>query len=226
MPSKNIIRIYIKDGIYHIYNRGFEKRNIFLDEQDYKTFLYFLKRYLLSSDDISWRSNSYGRSDLSAGRRLDPRERWRSDLYEKIRLLCYCLMPNHYHLMIQQLTETAITDFMRRMSNSYTEYFNKKYKRRGSLFEGRYKAALIKNERHFWYLPYYIHNNPGKLYKNSSDKKEKIRNYRWSSIGDYIGKRNTAWIYKKDLMESFIETEKEGLALDRVKEILRGVVLE
>ena len=218
MPSKNIIRIYVKDGIYHIYNRGVEKRQIFMDEEDYRMFLYFLKRYLLSPDDISWRSDLH--------KEWSPDPRWRSDLHKEIRLLCYCLMPNHFHLLVQQTTEKAITDFMRRLINSYTKYFNEKYKRVGSLFQGRYKAALIKKEIHFLHLPYYIHYNPSKLFDNKSDIKEKVKNYSWSSYADYLGKRNTSWIYKKDLMEQFIESENKKFNLEDSKKLLGNLTLE
>jgi len=218
MPSKNIIRIYVKDGIYHIYNRGVEKRQIFMDEEDYRMFLYFLKRYLLSPDDISWRSDLH--------KEWSPDPRWRSDLHKEIRLLCYCLMPNHFHLLVQQTTEKAITDFMRRLINSYAKYFNEKYKRVGSLFQGRYKAALIKKEIHFLHLPYYIHYNPSKLFDNKSDIKEKVKNYSWSSYADYLGKRNTSWIYKKDLMEQFIESENKKFNLEDSKKLLGNLTLE
>ena len=106
MPSKNSIKIYLKDGIYHIYNRGVEKRDIFLDEQDYKVFLSLLKRYLLPLND-----------DENKVDRVRPC--WESEIYKQIRLFCYCLMPNHFHLMAQQLKERAITEFMRRLTNAY-----------------------------------------------------------------------------------------------------------
>jgi len=211
MPSKNIVKIYIKDGIYHIYNRGVEKRKIFMDEQDYKVFLHFLKRYLTSPEEF----NSL--VQVGPERRIKPCRQ--SDIDKKIRLLCYCLMPNHFHLMIQQLTERAIVEFMRRLSNAYIKYFNNKYKRVGSLFQGRYKAALIRKERHFLYLPYYIHHNPEKLNK-------KIKSYPYSSYGDYLGIRNTKWIYKKDLMEQFVEAENEGMDIEEAKNILGKITLE
>ncbi len=218
MPSKNIVKIYIKDGIYHIYNRGVEKRKIFMDEQDYKVFLNLLKRYLTPPEDFYHKKTSLQIPlQVEPVRRLPPIRQ--SDIDKKIRLLCYCLMPNHFHLMIQQLTERAIIDFMRRLSNSYTKYFNEKYKRVGSLFQGRYKAALVTKEEHFLYLPYYIHRNPEKLNK-------KIKNYPYSSYGDYIGTRNTKWIYKKDLMEQFVEAENEDVDFEKAKDILGKIALE
>jgi len=213
MPSKNIVKIYVKDGVYHIYNRTLKGLNLFIDEQDYKIFLYYLKSYLSPLKD-----------------QLKPPSSIKSDrkysLYEKIKLLCYCLMPNHFHLMIQQLTERAMVEFMKRLIDAYIKYFNEKYDRRGSIFEGCYKAVLIDNERHFLYLPYYIHHNPEDLYKDDPEKIEKVKNYPYSSYGDYLGKRNTKWIYKDDLMEQFIEVEKEDIGIEEARHILGDISLD
>ena len=129
-------------------------------------------------------------------------------------------------MIVQQLTERAVIEFMRRLSNAYTKYFNEKYNHIGLLFQGRYKAALIKKESHFLHLPYYIHYNPGKLFENKKDMIESIKNYNWSSYADYLGQRNTSWIYKKGLMEYFIESEKENFDLKSSKEILGNLTLE
>ena len=207
MPLKNSIKIYVKDGIYHIYNRGAEKRLIFLDEQDYKVFLYYLKSYLTPLDEQD--NPPYG---------ID---RFDSDftLYKEIRLFCFCLMPNHFHLMIKQLGERAIIEFMKRLVNAYVRYFNEKYGRvgLGSLFQGIYKAVLIKNESHFLYLPYYIHfHNPAELYKNESEGSliKKVRNYPWSSYADYLGKRNAKWVHKDGITKQFIELEEKHPRLE------------
>jgi len=218
MPSKNSIKIYLKDGIYHIYNRGVEKRDIFLDEQDYKVFLSLLKRYLLPLND-----------DENKVDRVRPC--WESEIYKQIRLFCYCLMPNHFHLMAQQLKERAITEFMRRLTNAYVGYFNEKYNRQnvGPLFQGKYRAALITKESHFLYLPYYIHfHNPEGLYQNEKeeDSIKRVQNYPWSSYLDYLGKRNTKWIYKGGIMEQFVEMEKIRPSAETICEILGSVVLD
>lgn len=158
-------------------------------------------------------------------------DQWECSLYKQIRLFCYCLMPNHFHFIIQQLTERAIVEFMKRLSNAYAGYFNRKYNRKnlGPLFQGRYKAILITNESHFLYLPYYIHfHNPEKLYKNEKDSDliKKIQNYSWSSYADYLGKRNTKWIYKKGIMEQFMEAEKIRPEMEITRKILGSMMME
>ncbi len=217
MPSKNTVKNYVKDGIYHIYNRGVEKRDIFMDDQDYKAFLNILKRYLSSPEQLKL-------NQVGPGNQVRPGRQ--TELYKNIRLLCYCLMPNHFHLMVKQLTERAMTDLMRRLTNSYTRYFNKKYERVGSLFQGRYKAALITKEVYFLHLPYYIHYNPTGLFNSEDNIEEKVENYPWSSLGDYLGNRNTNWLYTEGLMEQFIETQKQGADFENSKNILGDLALE
>ena len=201
-----------------------------MDDQDYKTFLYFLKRYLSPPEDphqgkvTNFVQVRPERSEREIIQNIKPCRQ--TNLYKEIRLFCYCLMPNHFHLMVQQSTEKAITDFMRRLTNSYTKYFNEKYKRVGSLFQGRYKAVLIKKEIHFLYLPYYIHYNPAELFKDKSNIKEAIENYSWSSIDDYLGKRNTSWIYKKGLMKQFMEAKEQDFNFQDSKKILGSLTLE
>lgn len=201
MPSKNTIRVFIRDGIYHIYNRGVEKREIFLDEQDYKMFLYFLKRYLLPLDDPLWRSDLH--------KEWNPDPRWRSDLHSQIQLWCDSLMPNHFHLLLKQLAERAIAEFMRRISNSYTRYFNEKYKRVGVLFQSRYKAVLVENEFYLLHLSRYIHANPRELFKNIED----FRKYSYSSYLGYLGERQIKWIHPEEIL-SYFEKQKGGLGGD------------
>jgi len=208
MPSKNAIKIYIEDGIYHIYNQGVEKRDIFMDKQDYRVFLYYLKSYLISPEkqENPPRNITYSQySQVGPGNKSNLRG---FDLYKKIKLFAYCLMPNHFHFMVKQHTENAITEFMRRLSNAYVKYFNEKYDRKGSLFQGRYKAILIDNEAYFLHLSRYIHRNPLDLFQVRPEsgrtwKREKLREYPYSSYADYLGKRNTSWVYKDEIMEYF-----------------------
>src|SRR3989338_7112279 len=124
MPSKNTVKLFVEDGYYHVYNRGVEARTVFLDDNDYLMFLYFLKYYLEEPqpDDIKQLKRS---------------------LRKKVSLLCYCLMPNHYHLLLKQFTRDGMTRLVRAVSTNYACYFNVRYQRVGSLFQGIYKAALV-----------------------------------------------------------------------------------
>jgi putative transposase len=119
----------------------------------------------------------------------------------------FCLMPNHYHLLLSPLIEGGIPKFMNKLNMGYAKYFNIKYERVGTLFQGRYKSVSIEKSNHFDYLPFYIHFNPLDL-KMPEWREGKVRNvkqaldflgsYRWSSHLDYTGKRNFPEIIKQN----------------------------
>ncbi|MBI3092873.1 MAG: transposase, partial [Candidatus Levybacteria bacterium] len=136
MPSKNIIKEYIENGYYHIYTRGVEKRDIFLDKQDCVVFFHYLRLYLSSIEELESQNNPGARIQ-----RFIP-----LNLSKEIDLLSFSLMPNHIHLQIKQYTKDGIIKFMRRILTSYVMYFNKKYQRIGTLFQSTYKAARIESD--------------------------------------------------------------------------------
>lgn len=199
MTAKNAIKIYVENAYYHIYNRGVESRNIFADTQDHKVFLHFLKRYLTEPQKLP--------DQVRPG--------WRADLFDKISLIAYCLMPNHFHLMVKQSVKEGIIEFMRALSNSYVRYFNEKYKRVGPLFQGRYKAVLVETEPYLLHLTRYIHLNPldlGEVRPDSrSDLSRKLDEYSYSSYGEYLGKRKTGWIHPEEILSFFRSAQKTNL---------------
>lgn len=201
MPTRHSVKEYKENGIYHVYNRGVAKGNIFLDKQDYKTFLYFLKLYL----------SDY--KELKKG--LNPREVYallaKQNFHERIDLLAYCLMPNHFHLEVKQKDPEALTEFMRCLATNYSMYFNKRHDRVGSLFQGIYKAILIKDEGYFLHLSRYIHLNPLEL---KGFNPQNLEGYDYSSYQDYLDQRNTKWV-KPDLILGSFGTEQKGLMKNR-----------
>jgi len=207
MPSKNTIRTFIKDGIYHVYNRGVEKRNIFLDKQDYRMFLYYLKTYLTPVGD----DKKVPRNISSLGLNYS--------LHKELRLFSYVLMPNHFHFLIQQKSEHSITEFMKRLINAYVRYFNDKNQRVGPLFQGRYKAILVTKDEYLQYLSYYIHINPIEL----SDYSEigKLENYSYSSYPDYIGKRDTSWVFRDGILNYFQGKDKFALYKEETENFVK-----
>lgn len=173
MPAKNSVKHYIENGYYHLYNRGVEKRNIFIDSQDYSVFLSYLKKY------------------------LDPTGSDPKSLACEVELLAFCLMPNHFHLQVKQASRNGITKLIRAVCTSYAMYFNKKYGRVGTLFQGKYKAVLIMEEAYLVHLSRYIHLNP--FYPGSDPKQ-----YPYSSYIYYLGEKNAHWL-KPDLILSFFK---------------------
>jgi putative transposase len=166
MPSRNILKEYIPHSYYHIYNRGVDNRIIFEDHLDYEVFLNLLKRYLSPSSE----PDAYGRDRVT--------------FYGEIELLAFCLMPNYFHLLIYvNENPRTMTELIRRVCTSYTMYFNKKYKREGSLFQGRYKASIINSDEHLLHISRYVHRNPEDYY-----------NWEYSSYPYYIKGWHADWV--------------------------------
>jgi len=203
MPSKNIIKTYIENGFYHIYNRGVEKRDIFIDEQDYRVFLSYLKIYLSPKEESV--------HDIKNNDNLDYRDKEKTiseiytlnNFFNKIDLICYVLMPNHFHLELRQTDKKDMETFMRSLITKYTMYFNRKYKRIGHLFQGRYKAVLILGEEYLVHLSRYIHLNPLELIT----KEQHLESYLWSSYPAYINNLQINWLKKDLILSNFIKNQ-------------------
>lgn len=216
MPQKNSHKIYYADGYYHVYNRGVEKRDIFQEEKDYIVFLHLLKTALIEPEKVKQENETLFSLGLNNPKlQGSTLQRFifhpRKNFYGRINLICYCLMPNHFHFLIQQKDSAALSEFMRSTVTAYSMYFNKKYERVGPLFQGSFKAIDIQNENYFLWLSRYIHRNP-----------RGFQNFSFSSYQDYIGVRNTEWVNNELLQlqgstlqdqiqkyREFVETDKE-----------------
>ena len=150
-----------------------------------------------------------------------------------IELMTFCLMPNHFHLMVRQKVENGITEFMRKLGTGYTNYFNQKYERVGTLFQGKFKAAHVQEEPHFLYLPYYIHLNPLDLYEagwreqrvGDTDKALAfLDSYRWSSYLDYIGKKNFPSVTQRDFLLNVSIGETGGSPTSEYYELVKRFI--
>lgn len=196
MPSKNVIKQYELGGYYHVYNRGVDKGLIFRDDKDYKTFLSFLKIYLtLQGESLK----------VSPSRKLKNYE-------GEIELLCYCLMPNHFHLLLKQRSEHGMDHFLRSLLTKYVRYFNSHYKRIGPLFQGPYKAVRIENEYQFIYISKYIHRNPFSLppYEESP---RRLQKYSYFSYNNYLRNFYQSWV-KPDEILSYFSNKFGNLSYD------------
>ena len=215
---------------YHVYNRGVDGRKIFQEPEDYLRFIHDLYEFNDENPALPYKWVKKKREEFG----LQPERR------PIVNILCFCLMPNHYHLLIQPCQEDGVTKFMRKLGTGYTMYFNTKYQRSGALFQGKFKHILIKSERYFLHLTRYIHLNPLDLFQ--SDWREKgIRNlnktrvflekYRWSSFLDYTGKKKFSSVICQDLICSlYPEGDKyKQFVLDYVKtdlEKIKDLILE
>ena len=196
MPAKNVIKEYEAGGYYHIYNRGVEKRIIFKGEKDYKTFLSYLELYLTPPDldDFNLRGPSL--------KEKIPPSRVLKNYFGEITLLSYCLMPNHFHLMVKQNSDRGIDSFMRSLATKYVRYFNTRYKRVGPLFQGIYKAVRVLDEFQFTYLSKYIHRNPVDI-MTYKDGPRRLREYKYSSYGNYLQQFSQTWVNTSEILGLF-----------------------
>ena len=190
MPARNSRKIYADGGIYHVYNRGVEKRIIFENDLDYKVFLKNLKEYLSPIPKIEKEVKFVVRNQPYTGVKRQPK-----NYNSQIELLAYGLIPNHFHLIIKVDKGVALQKFMHSVSTKYSMYFNKRYERVGSLFQSRYKAVLVKEENYLLHLSRYIHLNPRGLFQNLSNA--------YSSYGEYLGLRKTDWIKPSIILSYF-----------------------
>ncbi|MDR3643024.1 MAG: transposase [Candidatus Doudnabacteria bacterium] len=152
------------EGAYfHAYNRGVNKEPIFLDEQDYSNFI-FRAKILLGVIPLPKRT-------AKGGLRLKVLP------MNALEILCYCLMPNHFHFLVKQGQKGGLKIFLHRLCTSYSSYFNKKYKRVGHIFQGVYKSKAVLEDSYLTQLTAYIHLNPERPFE-----------WKYSSMGIYLGK--------------------------------------
>lgn len=215
MPAKNIRKIYIENGFYHIYNRGVEKRPIFLDKQDYKVFLTYLDWYLLPKDDSIKKIKSQDLSEEEKNKKIFKLLSLKN-FYKKIEILSFILKPNHFHFQIRQLEKRVIINFFQSIIGKYVQYFNRKYQRVGPLFQGRYKGILINNEEYLLHLSRYIHLNA----EEELRKGQKLISYPWSSYIYYIYGYPPKWLNTKYILSYF--EKNQGFSFSSYQGFVEG----
>lgn len=201
MPAKNSAKTYLENGIYHLYNRGVDKRNIFMDNQDYSVFLSYLKTYLVPK-------NTKKLLEIIASKEIGYKEKDKAfkeialrNFSGEIELLGYALMPNHFHLLIRQTAEDGIDRFMNSLSTRYAMFFNRKHNRTGTLYQGVYKAVFVENDEQLLHLSRYINLNPlTKLGWAVSRWHEISSPY---SLPEYLGRRKTDWLKPNYVLDYF-----------------------
>ncbi|HEY4510179.1 MAG TPA: transposase [Candidatus Paceibacterota bacterium] len=194
--------------IYHVYNRGVEKRVIFLVDADRWRFLQALLLFNREKSPF----NLLWKLEQEHGGRMNFRilkeflERNSERKTPLVRIMADCLMPNHYHLILEELQEGGITKFMHKLGTGYTMYFNKKYDRVGGLFQGSFKAIQVDTDEYLQNLLVYVNViNPGELIEPSL-KDEGVKDienvmqfakaYPWSTHQEYLGERDSPIIDK------------------------------
>ena len=163
---------------FHVYNRGNKKEDVFLDESDFRFFLLRLKQYLFPDERNKSRLSLLPENSFS--------------------LISYCLMPNHFHLLLRQNLDIPTSKLLLRVCTSYSKYFNKKYDKVGHIFQDQFKQITIGDDTYLKWLSCYIHQNP-----KVAGLVNKIENYKWSSYQDFMGKEPNGICDKKIILSQF-----------------------
>ncbi len=193
-------------NLYHVLNRGVEKRDIFMDEKDYLRFVHDLWEF--NDENLTPRVHHSFIKSLKNSGFVNP------NLQSKGKRIVdvhgWCLMKNHYHLLLSECIEGGLTLFLRKLNVGYANYFNEKYKRVGSLFQGRTKKIHVNSDAYFLHILNYVHFNPLDYMTEARGWRERhlespkkaqqyLMKYRWSSYPDYCGTRNFPSLITTDI---------------------------
>lgn len=192
------------DEYYHVYNRGAHKRIIFHNETDYARFL-FLILFLQSPLVFEQVSRPVRRFVKHRVFDIDAEDTAQITKDRYVELVAFCLMPNHFHLILRETQENGTARYMQRVLNGYAKYYNTKYGVSGHLFQGPYKAVLVEDNDQLLYLSTYIHRNVREL----PEWKNKERRYEWSSYQDYVGKNRWDKLLSTELILEQFKTADE-----------------
>ncbi|HTE22362.1 MAG TPA: transposase [Candidatus Limnocylindria bacterium] len=200
MPSRNILKDNVPESYYHVYARGVSKRQIFLDSRDYAYLEKLFARYLSVNPTQSKEGLAY------------------PHYHGVVDLLAYCLMGNHFHLLIYQKEQDMMSKLMRSILTSYSRYFNLRHKRSGPLFESRYKAARVDQKSYLQHISRYIHLNPRywKRYQHSSLKFYRQAPPEWLTPASVL----ELFTSSEDYMTFLEDYEEHKAMLDEVKQSL------
>jgi putative transposase len=215
--------------IYHVFNRGVEKRSIFLSDGDRWRFLQGM--YLFNDENSSANllyvlEQERGKMHFNILREYMSNKK--IDRKPLVRILADCLKPNHFHLLLEEIQENGISRFMHKLSTGYTGFFNKKYERVGGLFQGTFKAVEVESDGQLTYLLAYINAiNPGQEVEpelkskaqNPKEILEFIKYYPWSTHPEYSGRRDSI-IVDKTIMKNFFSDSKKYEKF--ITDIIRG----
>ena len=211
----------VNDEYYHIYNRGVAKQPIFFSKRDYERFMLCLNFYRFQ--DLPSRLSKVLQLPYDLRKSL-------LDSIESnpkaVQIIAYCLMPNHFHLLIRQNVDHGISSYLRKISDSYTKYINTKSERVGPLFQGTFKAVHVSSDEQLMHLSRYIHLNP---LVSFVVREEDFLNYSWSSLKNYLNKGSKLvdaepisgyFSSPKKYLEFVMDRAEYGKELERIKHLV------
>lgn len=220
---------FITSGIYHIVLRGIDDNKLFKDIDDHYRGIFSIYEFntvnpveiLKRRRDRIRMKRNLQKSEKLGGNPTSATFDSRDKLVE---ILAFCLMPNHIHLLVRQIKDGGIIKFMKKSGGGYAKYYNKKYSRKGYVFQNRFLAVPIKTDKQLKIVFAYIHSNSVSLIEPKWKEKgignlkkvmKFIKDYKWSSFSDYLGKPNFPSVTDRGFMLETVGSEK---ACDRLVE--------
>lgn len=195
MPGRNIV--LANNEIYHIFNRGIASQLVFFNKRTYERAIETIFYYQNKNTPIKY--SKFLKLSMSERSDLLKESRKRKDWL--VEIISYCLMPNHFHLLLKQLVDNGISKFVGDFTNSYTRYINTKQERNGPIFEGKFKSVRVETEEQLLHVQRYIHLNPYTSYLIKTI--EDLETYTYSSFPEYTGKHNSDFCSKDIILGNF-----------------------
>jgi putative transposase len=182
---------------YHLFNRGAHQQKIFLGNHDWQRFLFDIL-YLQSPEPFNNVSRITRNFSATIGFPVDADQTVRILEHRFVDLVAFCLMPNHYHLLVREREEGGIARYLQRVADGYTKYFNTMHERSGYVFQGPYKAVHVADNEQLLYVSAYIHRNPREIKGWAGREAE----YPWSSLQDYVTANRWGGLLATDIIAS------------------------
>jgi len=207
---------FVNREIYHVVLRGIDDNLIFKDIDDYYRGIFSIYEFN-TTKPVVIKERRKVRARIKKQTKEATRNPFSDDRDKLVEVLAFCFMPNHIHLLLKQLKEEGVTKFMRKVGAGYGGYFNRKYSRRGYVFQNRFSAIHIKNDNQLKIVFVYVHTNPTALaeskwkesgIKNPEKVIEFLENYKWSSYLDYVGKKNFPSVTNREFILRIIGNER------------------
>lgn len=199
MPTNRKL-VFANNIIYHVFNRGVEKRPTFTNRREFKRAYETLKYYRLA--DLSMKFSKFLNLNKEERQRVETNLNQQNSLVE---VIAFCFMPNHFHFLLKQKKDNGISKFMANFQNSYSKYFNTKHERIGPLFQGLFKAVIVESDEQLVHLSRYIHLNPTTSFLV---KAEELMNYEWSSLPEYLDLKQGGFVVKDVILDFFKSQEQ------------------
>ena len=209
MPTNRKI-VFANEEYYHVFNRGLDRKSTFTDKNEYQRAVRLIKFYR--------HKNIPARYSQLMNQPIETRIKNLELIFNSTRIIdivCYCLMPNHFHFLLKQLSDNGIPKFVSNFTNAYTRYFNTKNVRTGPLFQGVFKAVHIESDEQLIHLSRYIHINPA---VSSVVSEQELEYYPWSSYPEYLEKQSSQVCQKESVSSSFkTPSEYKGFVTDQIE---------